>query len=104
MAVAAMRKMPSAAAATSMPSGSAMRVAMARRAASISSRISPPRNRSAPSRPSSRLASVTVGSVPPSPWQAVLEAGDRAAAGADLKYVHHRDLDRQRLLVAADEG
>ena len=52
---------------TSMPSGSAMRVRSARSAASTSSFISPPRKRSAPSRPSTRLASVTVGSVPPRP-------------------------------------
>ena len=33
----------------------------------------------------------------------VSDARDRAAAGADLEDVHHRDLDRQRLLIAADQ-
>ena len=33
----------------------------------------------------------------------VLDAGDRAAAGRDLENVHHGDLHRQRLLVAADQ-
>ena len=37
------------------------------RAAAVSSLNSPPRNRSALRRPSTRLASVTVGSVPPRP-------------------------------------
>ena len=32
-----------------------------------------------------------------------LDAGDGAAAGADLVDVHHRNLDRQRALVAADQ-
>ena len=34
---------------------------------------------------------------------AVLDARDRAAAGADLEDVHHGDLHRQRLVVAADQ-
>jgi hypothetical protein len=48
------------------PSGSAMRCT-ACRAADASSLSSPPRNRSGLSRPSTRLASVTVGSLPPLP-------------------------------------
>ena len=51
----------------SRPSGSAMRVAIARLAASASSANSPPSRVSQPSRPSTRLASVTVGSSPPWP-------------------------------------
>ena len=35
--------------------------------------------------------------------RAVLDARDRAAAGADLENVHHGDLHRQRLVVAADQ-
>ena len=35
--------------------------------------------------------------------RAVVDARDRAAAGADFENVHHRDLHRQRLLVAADQ-
>ncbi len=35
--------------------------------------------------------------------RAVVDAGDRAAAGADLENIHHRDLHRQRPLVAADQ-
>ena len=64
--VMAMRTMPSAASIGSRPSGSAIFSASAFFAASRSSCISPPRKRSAPRRPSTRLASVMVGSVPPS--------------------------------------
>ena len=62
---------------------------------------------------------MTVGSVPPSAvtrrprrragalrpdaQAAVIDARDRAAAGADLEDVHHGDLHRQRLVVAADQ-
>ena len=114
-----MRRMPSAAAVVSMPSGLATRSASARSAAATSSRISPPRKRSAPSRPSSRLASVTVGSAAAEAvagrtgrgagalradaQAALLHPRDRAAAGADLENVHHGDLHRQRLVVAADQ-
>ena len=35
--------------------------------------------------------------------RAVLDARDRAAAGADFEDIHHRDLHRQRRLVAADQ-
>ena len=34
---------------------------------------------------------------------ALADARDAAAAGADFEDIHHRDLDRQRLLVAADQ-
>ena len=37
------------------------------------------------------------------PQRPLLDARDRAAAGADLKDVHHGDLDRQRALIAADQ-
>ena len=37
------------------------------------------------------------------PQGAVVDAGDRAAAGADLENIHHGDLHRQRLVVAADQ-
>ena len=33
----------------------------------------------------------------------LLDARDRSAAGPDLEDVHHGDLHRQRLIVAADE-
>ena len=65
--VAAMRKMPSEARVMSMPSGLAMRSWIARCARTRSSCISPPKKRSAPSRPSTRFASVTVGFTPPLP-------------------------------------
>ena len=65
--VAAMRRMPVAASVTLKPSGAAARSVIARSAAATSSCISPPRKRSAPSLPSSKLASVMVGSVPPQP-------------------------------------
>ena len=35
--------------------------------------------------------------------RAVVDAGDRAATGRDLENVHHGDLHRQRLFVAADQ-
>ena len=87
---------------------------------STSSRISPPRKRSAPSRPSSRLASVTVGSVAAAAVagrarhrrrrsagrraaRRLSDARDAAAAGADLEDVDHRDLDRQGRVIAADQ-
>ena len=34
----------------------------------------------------------------------MLDARDRAATGADLENVHHRNLNRQRLLVTADQS
>ena len=40
----------------------------------------------------------------PNPQPAVLHSRDRAPAGADLENVHHRDLNWQRPLVAADQG
>jgi hypothetical protein len=54
-----------AAATASSPSGSATFSLMPRRAPSASSFISPPRKLSGSSRPSTTLASVMVGSVPP---------------------------------------
>ena len=114
-----MRRMPSAACGRAHAERLADRAPSARSAALTSSFISPPRKRSAPSRPSTRLASVTVGSVAAEAVAgrarlragalradaqgAVLDARDRAAAGADLENVHHRDLHRQRLVVAADQ-
>jgi len=53
------------AASTESARGSAIRAAIAARAASRSSGMAPPRKKSASSRPSTRLASVTVGAVPP---------------------------------------
>ena len=35
---------------------------------------------------------------------ALLHPRDRAAAGADLENIHHRDLHRQRPVIAADQG
>ena len=114
-----MRTMPSAAASGASPSGAAIRSAIARRAPSASSRMSPPRNRSAARRPSTRFASVTVGSVaaervadrtrlraralrPDAHRAAGAQPRDAAAAGADFLDVDHRDLDRQAFGVAAD--
>ena len=37
------------------------------------------------------------------PQRAVVDPRDRAAAGADFENIHHRDLHRQRALVAADQ-
>ena len=39
----------------------------------------------------------------PHAQRAMLDARDRAAAGADLENIHHRDLHRQRPVVAADQ-
>ena len=39
----------------------------------------------------------------PDAQAAVIDARDRAAAGADLENIHHGDLHRQRLVVAADQ-
>ena len=89
----------------SMPSGSPT-LASARSAASTSSFISPPRKRSAPSRPSTQigvgdgrlLAAAAVagrarhgaGALRADAQRAVLDPRDRAAAGADLENIHHR--------------
>ena len=40
----------------------------------------------------------------PDPQRALLHPRHRAAAGADLENIHHRDLHRQRLVVAADQS
>ncbi len=37
------------------------------------------------------------------PQRTVVDARDRAAAGADLENIHHRDLHRQRPLITADQ-
>ena len=58
--------MPAAASSTPRPSGAPTRASMAARAASTSSGISPPSSAGG-MRPSTRCASVTVGSVPPRP-------------------------------------
>jgi hypothetical protein len=59
------RTIPEAAAEAVVPNGSAISAVTARIAASRSSCISPPINDSTPIRPSTRSASVTVGSAPP---------------------------------------
>ena len=61
----AISTIPLAASTASRPSGSAQRSAIARRAPSTSSAISPPRKYAGLRRPRTTFASVTVGSVPP---------------------------------------
>ena len=45
----------------------------------------------------------SAGALRAEPQRAVVDARDRAAAGADFENIHHRDLHRQRALVAADQ-
>ena len=107
----AISTMPLAAASGSRPSGAATRSAMARRAASASSAISPPRKNAGSSRPSARFASVMVGrraaaavagrpragaGAPRADAQRAARVDPRlaAAARADLDQVDHRRADR----------
>ena len=61
------RTIPSAASVTPIPSGAATRSWIARSAESRSRVMPPPSSVRVPSRPSTKSASVTVGSVPPVP-------------------------------------
>src|SRR5439155_15509609 len=115
--VVAMRRMPSAAATRSRPSGLATRASSARLASSMPSLILPPRKRSAPSENEIGIGDGGLGAAEsvahraglgarasrPNVQRAHVRARDRAAAGADLLDIDHRDLHRQPGGIAADE-
>src|ERR1700722_11348254 len=120
MAVTAMRRMPSAAAIASMPSG---RATLSRVARPPPPRVAEPHlaaEEALGAEPAEQEVGVSDGRLRAAERIAggpgrgaralrtdaeriVRDAGDRAAAGADLENVHHGDLDGERLVVAADQ-
>ncbi len=112
-----MVRMPSAASLTARPSSSASRATDRLRARPDRGVMPPPRKSCGSSRPSTRLASVTVGASPPraiggrtghragalradAEGAAAVDMRDRAAAGADRVDVDHRHQQRE----AGDRG
>ena len=113
-----MRRTPSAAAVTSRPSGFAIVADRALGGGDVERHLAaeeavgaePPEHqigvgdgRLGAAEPVAGRPGRRAGALRPDAQAAVIDARDRAAAGADLEDVHHGDLHRQRLVVAADQ-